>query len=177
MPAAPSDVLARGTNGLPAMPTTSTGFVVAAACTLWPMSAFRLAIFSRIAGCWRASSRIVRGMAFASVVRQAATIPSRIAAAMKNPASSDGEDAALEVADGALQLRRRVHDERAVLRDRLSQRTTGDKEDACRYGEIGGRDDANAVGFALVAENRHALRIDADRRDFADVYAPGRNVG
>src|SRR4030095_8183512 len=44
------------------MPTTSTGWLEAAACTLCTMSACQLAMRSRTAGCMRVSSRIGRAM-------------------------------------------------------------------------------------------------------------------
>src|ERR1700690_852045 len=128
MPAAASALRARRTCGLPAMPTTRTGFVVAAAWTLWTMSALRLATLSRIAGCRRASSRIVRGMADTPGSAGGGPTnppeahpppppapPARPLSLAGGPLSfSGGEHAALEIADRLLQLACRVHDERAV---------------------------------------------------------------
>src|SRR6185369_2957946 len=130
MPAASRSFLARRTCGLPAMPTTRTGFDDAAAATLWTMSALKLATVSRIAGCKRASSRTVRGMG-AGRMRRARTLPPhRAASRRRGPSSRERarERAALVVLHRALQLRGRVHHERPVLRDRLAERLAGDEE-------------------------------------------------
>src|SRR5450755_2342832 len=202
MPAAASALRARRTCGLPAMPTTRTGFVVAAAWTLWTMSALRLATLSRIAGWRRASSRIVRGMAGAPGSAGgdhtiAARLPlARPAGASADPArlregpgrSSGGEHAVLEVADRLLQLARRVHDERAILGDRLTERPAGDQKHAGRSDQVGRGDQANAGGIVLVAEDGHALGVHPDRctcvaefdrarRHVGERVVPGRQLG
>src|SRR5664280_1575353 len=184
MSAATSALRARRTNGLPTMPTTRTGFDVAAAWTLWTMSALRLATRSRIAGCKRASSRIVRDMDGSGGLRQARPYHRRVGdrrrgglPAHARAAGSGRERAALKVADRALQLRNRVHHERAVLRDRLAERPTRDEKNARWRGRARRGREPDPGGARLVAENRHALGIDPGRPIAADVDRTHRDVG
>ena len=124
------------TTGLPAMPTTSTGFEPAAAWTLWTMSAFRLATLSRIAGCRRASSRIVRGMAVGPERGWRRPYHRRDPAGSAPRAAQRAAQAASaprwKSAHRLVQLGGRVHDERPVLRDRLAERPAGDQQHARR---------------------------------------------
>ena len=75
------------------------------------------------------------------------------------------------LAEGALQFGRRVHHERTVLRNRLAQRLPGHHEHLRRRRQTGRREEADAGGARLVAENGHALGIDASHGGGADIDA------
>src|SRR6187399_2693846 len=97
------------------------------------MSAWWFATASRMAGCTRASSRMVRMVCLLLLGRHHSIGVWRLTApARACGAASADEGAVLEVGEGLLQLGGRVHHERPVLRDRLAERPAGDQQHAGR---------------------------------------------